>query len=130
MLQRALRSYQTLQTETAVNAASPSGLIVLVYDRILEHLREAVSLMSQGQDSSAPVQKALDLITEGLVAALDVQRGGEVADNLAALYDWSTRTLLRARLRRDVALLEDVINVLMPLRNAWVVVSGKEPTSV
>ena len=126
MISRALRSYQNLQTETAVHAATPGELIVLVYDRILEHLHHASTLISNQEDSAVPTQKALDLISDGLVAALDHERGGEVANNLAALYDWAIRTTLRGRLRRDPSLIEDVIRVLSSLREAWVAASGKE----
>lgn len=130
MLQRALKSYQNLQTETAVSTASPSQLIVLVYDRILEHLRESRDLIASGGGCDIPVQKSIDLISGGLVAALDFERGGEIAANLLAIYEWATRTLLRIRLRRDIALLDDVIRVLSPLRDAWAVAANVEPTVV
>lgn len=126
MITRALRAYQTTQTETAVTSATPAELIVLVYDRLIEHLREVMALIADQQDCSDSAQKALDLITEGLIASLDTQRGGEVAANLASLYDWALRTILRARLKRDASLIEDVIKVLSPLRDAWAVASGKE----
>lgn len=129
MINRAARSYRDLQAETDVRAATPGELIVLVYDRILSHLREASRLISENQDSGPPVQKAVDLITDGLVAALDTEKGGEIAHNLAALYDWALRTILRARIRRDVAMMQDVINVVAMLREAWVEanVSLKQP---
>ena len=131
MLNRALRSYQNLQTETAVRAASPGELIVLVYDRTIEHLRDAARLVREGQDSGGPTQKALDLISEGLIAALDKENGGEIVENLSALYDWAVRTILRARLKRDADMLNDVVNVLTPLRDAWVEAnSSLKPTAV
>jgi len=130
MLQRALKSYQTLQKETAVSAASPSQLIVLVYDRILDHLREARELIENGGDFDLPLQKSIDLIGEGLMAALDLERGGEIAANLLGIYEWSTRSLLRVRLRRDLSLLDDVVRVLTPLRDAWVVAADLQPTTV
>ena len=120
MINRAHRSYHNLQAETAVRAATPGELIVLVYDRILDHLRDSARLVGEAQDCAVPVQKALDLIGEGLIAALDREHGGEIVDNLAGLYDWAMRTILRARIRKDPAMLQDVINVLTPLREAWV----------
>ncbi|MEY3202024.1 MAG: hypothetical protein RIR70_1574 [Pseudomonadota bacterium] len=130
MLHRALKSYQTLQTETDVRTASPAELIVLVYDRVLDHLAETHALFSRGHDAAEPIQKTLDLITEGLIAALDRERGGEVADNLGALYDWAVRALLRARLRKDAALIEDVQRVFLPLRAAWADARNQEATIV
>jgi flagellar protein FliS len=125
MLHRAHRSYQNLQAETTVAAASPAELVVMIYDRILEHIRDAVSLIEKGDGCEVSIQKALDLISEGLMAALDLERGGELAGNLAGLYEWSMRSLLRARLRRDSALLQDVSRVLDSLREAWLAAENK-----
>lgn len=130
MLNRALRSYQNLQTETAVRAASPGELIVLVYDRTIEHLREAARLIGEEQDSGVPTQKALDLINDGLVAALDRERGGEIAENLSALYDWAVRSILRGRVKRDAQMILDVVSVLTPLRDAWVEANSSLKQSV
>lgn len=130
MLQRALRSYQNLQVETGVVAARPGELILLVYDRLLEHALETRQLLARGEDASEPIQKAMDLIGEGLMAALDRERGGQVADNLAALYDWGIRTLLRARLKKDVELIEDFLRVYTPLREAWVSVNSADASVV
>lgn len=130
MLQRALRSYQNLQIETGVVSARPGGLIVMVYDRLLEHMADTRQLLARGEDASEPINKSIDLIADGLIAALDRERGGEVADNLAALYDWGVRTLLRARLKKDAELIEDLLRVFTPLREAWVRVNSPDTTAV
>ena len=63
--------------------------------------------------------KAVDLITTGLEACLDKAQGGEIAENLAVIYDWANREIMLARLRRDPQMLQGVINAMQPLAEAW-----------
>jgi flagellin-specific chaperone FliS len=75
--------------------------------------------MTEGADSSETFSKALDLITKGLASCLDKEKGGEIAQNLALIYDWAGKEIIRARLRRDPEMIQGVINVFVPLAEAW-----------
>lgn len=119
MTMRSHRAYAATQRETGVSSARPIDLIVMVYGRILDHLRSAELQMSEGADSSESLTKAVDLITTGLEACLDMSQGGEIADNLAVIYNWANREIMLARLRRDPQMLKGVINALQPLAEAW-----------
>jgi flagellin-specific chaperone FliS len=75
--------------------------------------------MAEGADSSETFSKAIDLITKGLASCLDKEKGGEITKNLALIYDWAGKEILRARLRRDPEMIQGVINVFVPLAEAW-----------
>jgi flagellar biosynthetic protein FliS len=75
--------------------------------------------MAEGTDSSESLTKAVDLITTGLEACLDKAQGGEIAENLAVIYEWANREIMMARLRRDPQMLQGVINAMQPLAEAW-----------
>ena len=124
MNHRAIDAYKTLSNETSVAEASPLELIILVYKRLIENLREAQHAIESGADAARPSEKALDLIEKGLVAALDTEKGGEIAMNLAALYDWSMREILQARLKKNSEMLSGVIEVFKSLESAWVEISA------
>jgi flagellar protein FliS len=62
----------------------------------------------------------------GLVAALDYERGGPIADNLGAIYDYGLRRLLQARLRKDAQMVREIANLLAGLREAWVSVQQSQ----
>lgn len=123
MNMRARQFYQTVQQETTVATASPGELIILVYERILEHLRDADRIIAEEGDCGVSITKALELMDQGLAATLDFEKGGEVAVNLDALYDWCMRSMLRVRLRRDRTLLAEIINVLNPLLDGWIAIT-------
>ena len=124
MNRRAASAYASLSNETSVSEASPLDLIILVYRRLIENLREAQRSIESGSDATQPAEKALELIQKGLVAALDTEKGGEIAMNLAALYDWSMREILQARLKQNSEMLTGVIEVFKSLESAWVEISA------
>lgn len=130
MSQRGRQVYEDNQRETSVAIASPAELVVMAYERMLEQLRIAISLMQQGQDVAEPVGKALDLITDGLQSCLDHERGGEVASNLNKLYNWACAEILRGRLRRDPQCLQKVIDTFEPVADAWRVQAGPRVSSL
>lgn len=119
MTMRSHRAYAATQRETGVSSARPIDLVVMVYERLLDHLRTAQHQMSEGADSSESLTKAVDLITTGLEACLDKEQGGEIAENLAVIYDWANREIMLARLRRDPQMLQGVVNAMKPLAEAW-----------
>lgn len=117
---RNLNAYRNLAVQTAVSEASPIELIVLVYKRLIDNLRLAQKAMEQGDESAEYISKSLDLIQKGLLAALDYEKGGEISKNLAALYEWSIREILQARIKNSPEMLGDVIEVIRNLESAWV----------
>ena len=70
-------------------------------------------------EKGAAISKALDIVNNGLLAALDRDKGGEVAERLASLYDYVARLLLNANLRNDRASLDEAGRLLADIASAW-----------
>ena len=117
---RNLSAYRNLAAQTSVSEASPLELIVLIYKRLVDNLRCAQKAMEENKEDAEYISKSLDLIQKGLMAALDHEKGGEISMNLASLYDWAIREILKARLKRSPEILTDVIEVIRSLEAAWV----------
>ena len=126
MTTRSHRAYAATQRETSVSSAKPAELVALVYKRLLDHLHSGKIQMNEGWDSSDSLTKAIDLITTGLESCLDKEKGGEIAQNLAFIYDWASKEIIRARVRRDPAIIQGVINALVPLAEAWLEHAGQK----
>jgi flagellar protein FliS len=124
MSAKALNTYRNLAVQTAVSESTPLELILMVYRRLLDNLRQAQMAMQEGRDDSEYIGKSIDLIQKGLAAALDQEKGGEIAQNLSQLYDWAIREMLRARLKRDPDLLTGVIEVIKNLQSAWIEINS------
>jgi flagellar protein FliS len=130
MTMRAHRTYAANQRETSVSSAKPVELVAMVYQRLLDHLHTGKLQMAAGEDSSESFTKAIDLITTGLESCLDKEKGGEIAQNLAFIYDWAGKEIIRARLRRDPEMIQGVINAFVPLAEAWFEHAGQQDTAL
>ena len=123
--------------ETRIRTASPGQLIIMLYDEAVKQLDKGLELLylnkSSKQDPSRievigkAIIKARDIVTE-LMVSLDFEQGGEIAQNLFALYTWFNKELLEAHITMDIARIGTVKNQLADLRSAWVDIAAKTTT--
>jgi flagellar protein FliS len=116
---RAMQSYQAINAQTSVGISEPADLILLVFEKLFDHLNAAEKKLFQQESAQIPFDKAIDIFTIGLVPALDIERGGEIASNLASLYDWSIRHLMKAKIHKDPVMVREVHDVLLPIYESW-----------
>lgn len=128
MVSKSARAYAATEAFTGVNASDPGQLIVLVYQRIFDHLNMGKKALEEGQYGIESFTKAHDLIQQGLLACLDYETGGEVAQSLGAVYEWSLRELVAARTTKSPERIQEIIDVLTPLYEAWSALAPKEFT--
>jgi flagellar protein FliS len=67
--------------------------------------------------------RALAILGE-LRGTLDHDAGGALAGRLDSLYDYIARRLLQAQLNNDERALDEVVNLLTPVRDAWRQIRG------
>jgi len=118
---RHAQAYARVGLETEVESASPVKLISLLFDGALAAIRRARMHLEHGnvQARGVAISKAIDIISNGLQAALNHEAGGELASRLDALYDYIQRCLLLANLHADAARLEEADKLLSNLAEAW-----------
>lgn len=63
--------------------------------------------------------RAVRILEEGLIPALDLAHGGDLAANLKGLYGYCSLRLTEANLRNDEAALADVLRVIEPVADGW-----------
>jgi len=126
MSARAAKMYAENNTHTSVTSADSGQIIVLVYERIFDHLKVGKLALENGQYAIDSFTKAHDLIQQGLLACLDYEAGVDVAQNLGAIYEWSLREIIAARTDRSPQRIQEVMDVLQPLYEAWIALSPKE----
>jgi flagellar protein FliS len=102
-------------------SASPHQLIVMLFDGALASIRAARIQMQGGNipEKGKAISKALDIVNNGLAAALDPERGGEIAERLGSLYDYIARLLLAANLHNDEKSLSEAEALLEDVAAAW-----------
>lgn len=120
-MQRGVNAYAKVGLETGVSAASPHKLIVMLYDGALVSILNATANLKSGNVAAkgAAISKAINIVDNGLRAALDKKVGGEIAQNLDALYEYISARLFKANLENDPAILDEAHALLTDLRDAW-----------
>lgn len=117
----AIHAYNKVNLESGVSAASPHELISLLYQGALQAIANAKRGMLS-KDITAKgkaISHAILIIDTGLNASLDKKVGGELAQNLSALYDYMSSRLLTANIQNDVKALDEVSQLLADLKSAW-----------
>ncbi|MFN0183653.1 MAG: flagellar export chaperone FliS [Aquabacterium sp.] len=113
--------YRQVGAETAVAGASPHRLVGLLFDAYMDALAQARGAMRSGQTEAKgrAVVRAVRIVDEGLRAALNLKDGGPLAADLHALYGYLTVQLTRANLHNDEVALDQCVQLMQPLRDAW-----------
>lgn len=114
-------AYAAVSVESGVLAADPHKLIAMLYQGALLAIANAKNSILR-KDIAAKgkaISHAMLIIDEGLKASLDKNVGGELAQNLDALYGYMCTRLLSANINNDVTALDEVSRLLDELKGAW-----------
>lgn len=123
--------------QSAVMTTPPLQAIVLLYDGVQVRLHNAAKAAGQGDFGRQYDETASAIrILRGLLAALDIQRGGSLALGLAETYRVNMQALLATIGRPDAcSRLATIAGGLRRLRDAWAEIAGmtaqdiQEPTN-
>lgn len=121
----ALQQYRKVGAQTGVEAATPHRLIQMLLEGALEKINLAKGYMQRNEIAlkGSHISWAISII-DGLRMSLDKEAGGEIAENLDALYDYMGRRLLEANLNNDEGMLDEVSGLLLEIKSAWDAVPG------
>ena len=113
--------YAKVGLETNVASASPHQLILMLFDGALLAIAKANTSMLNKQiaEKGQAISHAIDIISNGLGASLNLSAGDELANRLASLYDYMCTRLLYANLNNDPAALTEVSGLLGEIKMAW-----------
>lgn len=116
---QAIRQYQNSQVNAATAGASPRQLVAMLLEGALDRTARARGAARNGdrQGRIRNIGAAISII-EYLNLCLD-QNAGEMTTRLAALYDFCLRHLAQANASGDAAMLDEVADVLRPIKQAW-----------
>lgn len=115
-----LQAYKKVSVDSQLSAASPHKVIQMLMAGAIERLIQGKAAMAQGDLSvkGERLGKALDIIIN-LRACLSMDEGGDIADNLDAIYDFMIRQVSAANLDNTPEPIDDVIELLREIKSAW-----------
>jgi flagellar protein FliS len=110
-----------LYVENEVWNRSPVELVRLLYSKAIEKLNQARAA-PQGNDRrrNADISRAMEILAE-LQGSLNFEAGGEIAANLARLYEYLQHRLLHAMTEHDDAALAEAVTLFSEVYAGWTV---------
>ncbi len=115
-----MAGYKMVGQVGRVDYANQVELVQMLFSALLESMSEAEGHMQRGSvEMKCKSIARADKIVQGLRITLDHERGGELARNLDALYEYVSRRLLHANLRNDVESLREARGLMADISSAW-----------
>jgi flagellar protein FliS len=127
----AMDAYRNVGVESIAAEAAPHQLVVMLFNGAHAAVA-AAKLHLERREIPAKCEaivKAIAIIDGGLKASLDLNVGGELAQNLSDLYAYMGTRLLQANLKNDAGALEEVAQLLAQLGGAWEALATKPPAA-
>ena len=126
---RSASAYKRASIEASVDMADPHQLVCLLFDALKRTIGSARLAMESGDIPAKckHIGSAVRILEEGLKAPLDLDKGGELAANLNALYDYCVTRLVFANARNDLTILDEVSRLIEPVAGGWKLIEGNGP---
>ncbi len=114
--------------EAAVRGASQIELVVMLHDILFDDLHRAIAAIRTRniETRTAEIKHALSVL-EQLQGTLNFEQGGEAARNMDRLYSIVRAKLLEAHLKTSEEILQNQLDLLAPIREAWKQISPPHP---
>ncbi len=98
--------------------ASPEELVMMLYNGIIRFVNEAKQAIDDKNIERAhnSITRAQDIVLE-LMSTLDMQY--DISKNLYSIYDYISRRLIEANLKKDKVALDEVESLISDLKDTW-----------
>jgi flagellar secretion chaperone FliS len=119
--------YHAVRSHGQVADASPARLVQVMFEHILSNLAIAQGCMERIRDNlpyadvvakGKAIGKAVRLIGQ-LDASLNMEQGGQIAENLHNLYLYMLGRLTTANLHNDAQIVVEVSNLVRKIKTGW-----------
>jgi flagellar protein FliS len=130
MTHASLKKYQQTNKSSA-QQASPYQLVAMLFRKLLDNIATAKGAIQQKDTAKKGelISNSISIIAV-LEGSLDFKKGGDISNNLAELYNFCSRKLVEANTNNDIALLDEIIKILLPIKSGWDSIPLEEQTKV
>jgi flagellar protein FliS len=106
--------------QAGVMTADPKRLVLMCYEEAIRNLKlaKAKYISREYEEKAKALIKAQDFIC-ALNSSLDLEKGGRIASNLQAIYNYIMHCLIKADVERDLKAMDHIIWMLIELKSAW-----------
>jgi flagellar protein FliS len=120
MALKGINAYKKGNLKQDISTADPHKITLLLMQGALDRLAYGKGCIERKdyEGKSEHLSRASAIIMN-LRDTLDLEAGGEISDNLFALYDFMIQRITDATIQNDLNILDEVINLLLPIKTAW-----------
>ena len=116
----ALSQYGKIKDDTQTMYASPHQLMLMLFDGALEAMSLNIAAIQNNDFELRSKQNTRSInIINGMRECLDMETGGELANNLYSLYEYMTKELFRASFKNDADTVQNIQTMLKDIRGSW-----------
>jgi len=105
---------------TQIKTASREQILLMLYDGAIKYMKQGRDALNDDNHELAhdKLIQAQDIVTE-LMASLDMDIGGDVAEDLYSLYDFILHNLVQANVEKNPRRVGQALDVMTDLNDAW-----------
>ena len=121
-----LNPYQQYRA-TKVETAGSVDLVVMLYQGAVRFIRLGIEALERDDAKTAHTNlvRAQDIVVE-LLGSLNREAGGQIAVQLASVYDYCFRRLVAANVKKDPEPAREVVRILRDLGPAWQEIAAQQ----
>jgi flagellar biosynthetic protein FliS len=106
--------------KSAIEGASPIGLVIALYDTLWGDLRRAAAAIRENDiEKRCRELNHAALVLGQLENWIDLKNGGELAKNLTQLYAYLRAKMMEASIAKSAPMLEAQMELILHVRTSW-----------
>jgi flagellar protein FliS len=109
---------------SAVKSATPSKLIVMLYDGLIRFATDTRDALAEGRSGAEAATRCFRILTE-LNTCLRPEIAPDLCGRLSALYEFYTMEISRAMHTHSPDRITKILPLITQLRDAWEEADGK-----
>lgn len=117
---KGIQAYKKGSLKQELSTADPHKITLMLMQGALEKMAMAKGAIERKEfEAKSQYLSRATAIVINLRDTIDLELKSEVGENLFALYDYMVRRLTDANIQNSLQIMDEVINLMLPIKNAW-----------
>ena len=116
----ALAHYGQIKNDSQTTYASPHQLMLMLFDGAIEAMSMTIGAIQHNKFELRSKQSTRSIsVINGMRECLDMEAGGDLANNLYSLYSYMAKELFKASFKNDADTVQNIQTMLKDIRESW-----------
>tara|TARA_R110000868_G_scaffold405641_2_gene685240 strand:- start:2223 stop:2654 length:432 start_codon:yes stop_codon:yes gene_type:complete len=120
MALKGINAYKKGNLKEDIAQADPHKLTLMLMQGAIDRMAYTKGCIERKDyaGKSEHISRATAIVMN-LRDTLDMQSGSDISDKLYSLYDYMIQRLIDANVQNNLKIVDEVINLLLPIKTAW-----------